>query len=123
MKIRRNIPRLLLDRVFTIPRSYHRQFLEGKIQSVFHILQSHICRYLQIFYRDFKTFSTNVVKFSRCFRLVCLSTDSLSNKLLLALTSAVILASDSHGTHDHILLSDVPGSLGNPELLIGFTRN
>jgi hypothetical protein len=35
----------------------------------------------------------------------------LTAKLLLALASTVILDSQSHGTHDHILLSDGSGSL------------
>jgi hypothetical protein len=41
-------------------------------------------------------------------------TDWLISKLLLALASTVILGSDSHGTHDHILLPDGSGSLQNP---------
>jgi hypothetical protein len=35
----------------------------------------------------------------------------LTAKLLLALISTVILGSESHVTHDHILLSDSSGSL------------
>jgi hypothetical protein len=38
-------------------------------------------------------------------------TDSLTYKWLLALASIVILGSESHGTNDHILLSDGSGSL------------
>jgi hypothetical protein len=37
----------------------------------------------------------------------------LTAKLLLALASTVILGSESHGTHDYILLSDGSGSLQN----------
>jgi hypothetical protein len=38
-------------------------------------------------------------------------TACLTVKLLLVLASAVILGSESHGTHDHILISDGSGSL------------
>jgi hypothetical protein len=37
--------------------------------------------------------------------------ERLTAKLLLALASTVILGSESHRTHDHILLSDGSGSL------------
>jgi hypothetical protein len=45
--------------------------------------------------------------------------------LLLALASTVTLGSESHGTHDHILLSDGSGSLPDslnfkPEVLVIF---
>jgi hypothetical protein len=40
---------------------------------------------------------------------MCVSV-SRSGKLLMALASIVILGSNSHGTHDHILLSHDPGS-------------
>jgi hypothetical protein len=39
---------------------------------------------------------------------------NLVAKLLLALTSTVILGSQSHGPHYHILQSDNPGSLQTP---------
>jgi hypothetical protein len=38
-------------------------------------------------------------------------TDCLTAKLLLTLGSTVILGSESHGTHGHILLSDGSGIL------------
>jgi hypothetical protein len=37
--------------------------------------------------------------------------DWLTAKLLLALASTLILGSESYGTHDHIVLSDLSGSL------------
>jgi hypothetical protein len=37
--------------------------------------------------------------------------DCLTAKLLLVLASSVVLDSESHGTHDHILLSDDSRSL------------
>jgi hypothetical protein len=37
--------------------------------------------------------------------------DWLTAKLLLALASTAIMGSESHGAHDHILLSDGSGSL------------
>jgi hypothetical protein len=40
-------------------------------------------------------------------------TDRLIYKLLLVLASTVILGSDPHGTHDHILLPDGSESLQN----------
>jgi hypothetical protein len=43
------------------------------------------------------------------FKIFC--ADSLTAKLLLALSNKVVLGSESHGTHDHILLSDGSGSL------------
>jgi hypothetical protein len=46
-------------------------------------------------------------------------TDCLTAKLLLALASTVILGSESHRTHDRILLSDGSGSL-QTLLLIGY---
>jgi hypothetical protein len=42
---------------------------------------------------------------------LCSLTDCLTAKLLLALASTVILGSESHGTHYHILLSDGSGSI------------
>jgi uncharacterized membrane protein YkvI len=44
----------------------------------------------------------------------------LTAKLLLALASTVILGSESHGTHDLILLSDGSGSLQTTDLLFIF---
>jgi hypothetical protein len=41
---------------------------------------------------------------------------SLAAKLVLALASTVILGSESHGTCDHILLSDSSGSCQAPKL-------
>jgi hypothetical protein len=41
-----------------------------------------------------------------------------SSKLLVALASTVILGSESHGTHDHILLSDGSGSLKTTTLAV-----
>jgi hypothetical protein len=38
-------------------------------------------------------------------------------KLLLALASTLIRGSESHGTHDHVLLSDGSGSLQTPNYL------
>jgi hypothetical protein len=43
----------------------------------------------------------------------CRLTDSLTAEFQLALISAVILGSESHGTHNHILFSDGCGSLQN----------
>jgi hypothetical protein len=39
-------------------------------------------------------------------------------KLLLVFVSTVIIGTESHGTHDHILLSDVSGSLQKSELKV-----
>jgi hypothetical protein len=39
-----------------------------------------------------------------------------SSKLLLALASTVILGSESHGSHDHILLCDDSGCLQTPDV-------
>jgi hypothetical protein len=44
---------------------------------------------------------------------------SLTSKLLLTLDSTVILGSESHETHDHILLSDRSGSLQATQILVG----
>jgi hypothetical protein len=41
--------------------------------------------------------------------------DWLTGKLLLGLGNTVILNSEPHGTHGHILLSDRPGSLQNTD--------
>jgi hypothetical protein len=41
----------------------------------------------------------------------------IQKKLLLALSSKVILGSESHGTHDHILLSDGSGILKQVRIL------
>jgi hypothetical protein len=41
----------------------------------------------------------------------------VTSKLLLALASTVILGSEFHETHDHILLSHVSGSRGTPPVM------
>jgi hypothetical protein len=46
-----------------------------------------------------------------CCLTTLVQTLTVTPKLLIALTSSVILGSKSHGTHDHILLSDSCGSL------------
>jgi hypothetical protein len=45
---------------------------------------------------------------------LCWLTDWLNTNLLLVLASRVILGSESHGTHDHILLSDGSGRFQKP---------
>jgi hypothetical protein len=46
-----------------------------------------------------------------CLATISRLTHWLTAKLLLALASTVTLGSESHGTHDHVLLSDGSGSL------------